>query len=107
MENDPEPSDPERNSLAAALLSIWQQVMVENKDQVELENHTYPVTKTGSKRLRQVHFTVGGHELLGVEQNPRTTSRWAQMARRGARIMQFIENDRYLANVADGKVTFY
>ncbi len=65
------------------------------------------MTKTSSKRLRQVHFTVARRELVGVEQNPRTTSLWAQRARHGARIMQSLEGDHYMANVADGKITFY
>ncbi len=107
MESDSGPSDHPEESLAAALVSVWQQVMVDNKEQVELEGGSFPVTKTKGKRLRQVQFSVAGRVLLGVEQNPRTTSRWAQMARRGARIMQFLENDHYLANAADGRVTFY
>lgn len=107
MGNENGPSASPGDPLEAALLSVWQQVMMENKDQVQLEGAAYPVEKTGSKRLRQVRFQAAGRELRGVEQNPRTTSRWAQMARHGARIMQFIENDRYFANVADGKVMFY
>ncbi len=107
MENDSGSAGPQDEALAAVLLSVWQQVMVDNKSEVLLNEHVYCVSKTRSKRLRQVHFYVGGRELLGVEQNPRTTSRWAQMARHGARIMQFMEGDRYLANVADGKVFFY
>jgi hypothetical protein len=93
--------------LSQALLAVWRQVMVEDKPEVELQGQKFPVSKTSSKRLRQVDFTVQGRQLRGVEQNPRTTSRWAQMARRGARIMQFMENRRYLANVADGKVFLY
>lgn len=107
MQSDTGPSGPPDEPLTTALVSVWRQVMVDNKDQVELEGGPCPVTKTRSKRLRQVQFTVAGRALLGVEQNPRTTSRWAQMARRGARIMQFLENDHYVANVADGQVTFY
>lgn len=107
MEQESVPSGSQDDPLSAALVSVWQQVMVEDKPEVELEGQRYPVTKTGSKRLRQVVFTVLGRELRGVEQNPRTTSRWAQMARRGARIMQFIENNHYVANVADGKVLLY
>lgn len=107
MQSDTGPSGSQDESLTAALVSVWQQVMVDNKDQVELEGRPFLVTKTKGKRLRQVQFTVAGRSFLGVEQNPRTTSRWAQMARRGARIMQFLENDRYVANVADGQVTFY
>ena len=107
MENDAGPSEPRSNLLTNALVSIWHQVMVDSKDQVELGAGAYPVTKTSSKRLRQVQFTVAGRQLVGVEQNPRTTSLWAQRARHGARIMQFLEGDHYVANVADGNVIFY
>ena len=93
--------------LADALVSIWRQVMVDSTDRVEMGAGAYPVTKTSSKRLRQVQFTVAGRQFVGVEQNPRTTSLWAQRARHGARIIQFLEGDHYMANVADGEITFY
>jgi hypothetical protein len=43
----------------------------------------------------------------GLEQNPDTKSRWAQMARAGKKVMQFLSEGRYVANVVDGKVTLY
>ena len=64
--------------------------------------HTPP--KSG---LRQVDFTFEGNEIRGLEQNPQTKSRWAQMARSGKKVMQFLSEGRYMANVVDGKVTFY
>ena len=33
------------------------------------------------------------------EQNPETKSRWAQMAREGKRVMYFLSEGRYIANV--------
>jgi hypothetical protein len=45
--------------------------------------------------------------IMGIEQNPKTKSRWAQMARAGKKVMQFIQDARYVAVVADGKVTVY
>jgi hypothetical protein len=45
--------------------------------------------------------------LEGLEQNPQTKSRWAQMARSGKKVMQFLSEGRYAANVVDGKVTLY
>lgn len=107
MEEQDQPSPSPDDPLASVLVAVWQQVMVEEKTEVELQGRKYPVTKTGSKRLRQVVFTALDRQLRGIEQNPRTTSRWAQMARRGARIMQFMENGHYVANVADGKVFLY
>ena len=44
---------------------------------------------------------------MGIEQNPKTKSRWSQMARSGKKVMQFIQDGRYLAVVADGKVILY
>ena len=43
----------------------------------------------------------------GLEQNPGTKSRWAQLARSGKKVMQFLSEGRYVANVVDGKVTMY
>jgi len=58
-------------------------------------------------RLRQVEFVVDGNTILGIEQNPKTKSRWAQMARSGKKVMQFIQDGRYVAVVVDGKVILY
>jgi len=48
-----------------------------------------------------------GKTIVGIEQNPKTKSRWAMMARSGKRVMQFIQERRYVAVVADGKVILY
>jgi hypothetical protein len=68
---------------------------------------TYPVRKTPKHRLAQVDFEFAGEQLRGLEQNPQTASRWAQMARKGAKVMQFLSAGRYIAVVADGKITHY
>lgn len=44
---------------------------------------------------------------VGIEENPETKSQWAQMARSGKKVMQFIQEGRYVAVVANGKVTMY
>ena len=54
-----------------------------------------------------MYFVFDGNEILGLEQNPDTKSRWAQMARSGKKVMQFLSESRYVANVVDGKVTLY
>ena len=54
--------------------------------------------------MRQVDFVFDGNEVRGLEQNPETKSRWAQMARAGKKVMQFLAGGRYVANVVDGKV---
>jgi hypothetical protein len=74
---------------------------------VTLNGETYPVRKTPKHRLAQVDFEFAGQRLRGLEQNPQTASRWAQMARKGAKVMQFLSGGRYIAAVADGKITHY
>ena len=52
-------------------------------------------------------FVFDGNNIRGLEQNPDTKSRWAQMAHSGMKVMQFLSGGRYVANVVDGKVTLY
>jgi hypothetical protein len=89
------------------LISVWRQVLAENADVVKLGTESYPVTKSKAKRLRQVAFVFDGNTIMGIEQNPKTKSRWAAMARGGKKVMQFIQDGTYIAVVADGKVTLY
>jgi hypothetical protein len=94
-------------TLEEALVSVWRQVLEENANLVQLEERNYPVRRTARKRLRQIDFEFGGEAWRGIEQNPATRSRWAQLAAAGAKVMQFTTGGRYRANVADGKVTNY
>jgi hypothetical protein len=94
-------------SLKQALLEVWRQTLVENAEVVELGSQPYPVRRTRKRHLRQVDFVFDGTEMRGLEQNPETKSRWAQMARSGKKVMQFLRGGVYVANVADGQVTFY
>jgi hypothetical protein len=57
--------------------------------------------------LRDVDFEFEGQMLRGLEQNPNTGSRWAELAREGKKVMQFLIDRQYVANVVDGKVQFY
>lgn len=94
-------------SLEEALVAVWRQVLEENANLVELGGRRYPVARTARRRLRQIDFEYEGTPLRGIEQNPETRSRWAELARAGQRVMQFTSGGRYIANVADGKVTLY
>jgi hypothetical protein len=94
-------------TLEEALQSVWRQVLEENANLVQFEEHSYPVRRTARRRLRQVDFEFGGETWRGIEQNPATRSRWAQLAAGGAKVMQFTVGGRYRANVVDGKVTIY
>jgi hypothetical protein len=94
-------------SFEETLIAVWRQALVENSEAVRLGTEQYPVTKSKSKRLRLVAFAFDGNEIMGIEQNPKTKSRWAAIARSGKKVMQFIQDGRYVAVVADGKVNFY
>ncbi len=94
-------------TLDEALVSVWRQVLEENANLVQLEERNYPVRRTARRRLRQVDFEFGGEVWRGIEQNPETRSRWAQLAAAGAKVMQFTAGGHYRANVVDGKITNY
>ncbi len=94
-------------SFEQTLIEVWRQVLVEDAKAVELGAERYAVRRTPRRRLRQIDFEFDGNEIRGLEQNPKTKSRWAQMARYGKKVMQFLSEDRYVANVVDGKVTLY
>jgi hypothetical protein len=94
-------------SLEETLISVWRQALVEDSRTVTLEGGGYPVRRTSRSKLREVDFRFEGQRLRGLEQNPKTSSRWAQLAREGKKVMQFLSDRRYIANVVDGKVQFY
>jgi len=80
---------------------------IENTKEVEILGERYPVKRTPKLHLRQVDFVFEGNEIRGLEQNPETNSPWAQMARSGKKVMQFLSEGRYVANVVDGMITLY
>lgn len=94
-------------SLEETLISVWEQALVENARSVKLEDRSFPVRRTSRSRLREVDFQFEGHQLRGLEQNPKTPSRWAQLARQGKKVMQFLQRRSYIAVVVDGKLQFY
>ena len=94
-------------TLGDTLISAWQQALAEGREDIELEDKTYPVTVSKAKGLRMVEFDVGPYRMVGIEQNPKTASRWAELAREGKRIVQFRCKGRYAANVCEGKLLRY
>ncbi len=94
-------------SFEEALVAVWRQVLVEKAAIVKLGAKSYTVTTSKQKRLQQVAFVFDGNTIMGIEQNPKIKSRWAQMARSGKKVMQFIQDGRYVAVVVDGKVILY
>jgi hypothetical protein len=94
-------------SLEETLTSVWRQALVEKGKTVMLDDRSFPVRRTNRLRLREVDFQFEGHELRGLEQNPKTGSRWTQLVRQGKKVMQFLKQRRYIAVVVDGRVHFY
>jgi hypothetical protein len=94
-------------TLEESLLSIWRQALEENLNLVELDGTRFPVRRTQRRWLRQVDFQAAGQALRGLEQNPEARSKWAELARSGLRVMQFLSGGKYIGNVADGKLTLY
>jgi hypothetical protein len=90
-----------------AFLSVWRQALVEQKKIITVGDATFSVRRTAKHRLAQIDFELDGVEFRGLEQNPQTKSRWAKMAREGAKVMQFLRAGRYVGVVADGVLKHY
>jgi hypothetical protein len=101
------PQQAEKSDLDDGLLSVWRQVLLERKKRVTLGDDSYPVQHTARRKLAQVDFDFAGQRIRGLQQNPATASRWAEMARNGARVMQFLIAGRYIAAISDGKITHF
>jgi hypothetical protein len=94
-------------NLEETLVSVWRQAFAASAKSVTLGDASYPIRRTSRSKLREVDFKFGDTNFRGVEQNPSTNSRWAQSAREGKKVMQFLVDRRYVAAVVDGKVTVY
>ena len=92
---------------AEVLKSIASQLMTQTS--VSVEGRTVPVCGTSRQHLKTAALTIGGHKYQAIEQNPEKRSRWGQLARSGRQVVQFkdAENNKFVAVVVDGKVTFY
>lgn len=92
---------------AELLKSISAQLMASTS--LRVDGKSIPVRRTSQQRLRTAAFNVRGHEYQAIEQNPEKPSRWGQLARSGRQVVQFkdAENNRFIAVVVDGEVTFY
>ena len=91
----------------AVLLTVWEQSLIRKARSVVIDGDIFPVQTTAKQGLKQIDFQFEGHEIRALQQNPDTKSRWAEMARNGSRVMQFLEGGRYIAVVVDGKVHRY
>jgi hypothetical protein len=91
----------------ALFKSVAEQLM--NATEVAVEERTFRVTCTGSRRFRTVRFMAGGREYQAIEQNPEKPSRWGQLARAGRQVVQFrdLQTHKYVAVAVDGEVREY
>src|SRR5260370_35680565 len=103
----PMSSEPHGLELDDVLLAVWKQTLVEGKKRVHLGENTYPVQSTPKRALAQVDFEFVGQRILGLQQNPATGSRWADLARQGAKVMQFLIAGQNIAVGCDGKGTHF
>jgi hypothetical protein len=94
-------------TLGETLISVWEQSLGDGKSTIDLGGDSFRVSVFRAKKLRGVEFNYGTLHLAGIEQNPATGSRWAELARDGKRIMQFRCKGRYVANVCEGKLLRY
>ena len=74
---------------------------------VTVGGDSYSVRRTAKSKLAQVDFEFQGEPFRALEQNPKTQSRWAQLARKGEKVMQFLQGGRYVAVVHGGKIFTY
>ncbi|MGA7855262.1 MAG: hypothetical protein WCA15_18220, partial [Candidatus Acidiferrales bacterium] len=64
-------------TLEETLVSVWRQILVEHVGTAEIDGVKYPAVRTSTSHLWQVDFKFEGRALRGIEQNPKTKSRWA------------------------------
>ena len=95
------------NPFDEVLIEVWRQALVDRSSTVTVRGESFPVSRTASKRLIEVDFTFAGQGYRGIQQNPNTKSGWAHLARKGAKVIQFLQAGKYVAVVVDGKVTHY
>ena len=94
-------------SLEETLVSVWRQAMAEEAKSVIVGDQKFPVRRTNRSKIVRSGLSFRGAVLRGLEQNPETGSRWAQLTRQGKKVMQFLQQRRYIALVVEGKVQFY
>jgi hypothetical protein len=98
------PIDPRSPEFEACIISVWKQSLVESAKRIVVDGDSYSVRRTAKSKLAQIDFEFQGEPIRGLEQNPKTQSRWAQLAAKGEKVMQFLQAGRYVAVVHDGKI---
>ena len=101
------PTDVRSPEFEQCILSVWKQTLVDSAKRVVLGGDSYSVRRTAKSKLAQVDFEFQGEPFRALEQNPKTQSRWAQLAAKGEKVMQFLQGGRYIAVVHSGKIFTY
>jgi hypothetical protein len=101
------PIDVRSPEFEQCILSVWKQALVDSAKRVVLADDSYSVRRTPKSKLAQVDFEFQGEPFRALEQNPKTQSRWAQLAAKGEKVMQFLQGGRYIAVVHSGKIFTY
>ena len=76
-------------NLEETLIAVWRQVLVEDAKTVALGGQSYIVRHTSRSKLREVDFRFENQMLRGLEQNPSTGSRWAELHGRARKLCNF------------------
>jgi len=95
------------SGLGEVLVAVWRQIFAHGVADVTVGRRRFAAGFTKTQHLRTVKVPYRRYRLFGIEQNPRTSSRWATLARQGKRIMQFSYRGRYVANVCEGELYRY
>jgi hypothetical protein len=69
----------------------------QNKSAAEIDGIMYAIVKTSKSKVRLIEYDG----LTYIEQNPHKSSRWAEEAREGHRILWVMQGRRYLARIRD------
>jgi hypothetical protein len=80
---------------------IAYEAIFSNQESIMIDRIEYQLDRTPKANLR--FFKIEGYSFL--EQNPKKSSHWANLAREGSLIMWVMKGRRYLGQVRDG--TFY
>ena len=92
-------------SFEEILVEVYKQLLNDKADVVKLGTRRFPVRRSRVHHLRQVDFFFEGHDVCAIEQSPDAHNRWAQLARSGKKVMQFLSDGRYVASIVEGKLT--
>jgi len=94
-------------SLEGTMFLLWKQAFGWWCKRRDPERRIFPNPRTSACQLREVDFQFEGQKFRSLEQNPKTASRWAQLARQGKKVMQFLQQRRYIGCCAWSKGAVY